>query len=102
MRSLALVVALGLFAAGFGAHAEPAASRVATMPFSECLAIIAEVAQEMDVAPVSLVDTGDVRTVRFDASDGVVTVTCRRHDNRMLLTRSPTSAPADPIVSLRD
>jgi hypothetical protein len=100
MRSLALVVALGLSASGFDAHAEPAAGRVATMPFSECLAIIAEVSQEMDVAPVSLVDTGDIRTVRLDASDGVVTVTCRRQDNRMLLTRSQTSTPADPIVSL--
>ena len=100
MRSLALVVALGLVASGFGAHAEPAGGRVVTMPFSECLAIIAEVAQEMDVAPVSLADTGDIRTVRFDASDGVVTVTCHRQDNRMLLTRSQRSAPADPIVSL--
>ncbi len=100
MRPLSLLAALGLFASGVGAHAEPAAGRVATMPFSECLAIIAEVAQEMDVAPVSLVDTGDVRTVRLDASDGVVTVTCRRQDNRMLLTRSPSSTPAAPIVSL--
>ena len=102
MRSLALVVVLGLFASGCGAHAEPAAGRIATMPFSECLAIIAEVAQEMDVAPVSLVDTSDIRSVRFDASDGVVTVTCHRQDSRMLLTRSPTSAPAAPIVSLRE
>jgi DNA/RNA endonuclease YhcR with UshA esterase domain len=95
------MVVLGLFASGLSAHAEPAAGRIATMPFSECVSIIAEVAQEMDVAPVSLVDTSDIRSVRFDASDGVVTVTCHRQDSRMLLTRSPTSTPAAPIVSLR-
>jgi hypothetical protein len=100
MRSLSLLAALGLFATGFGAHAEPAAGRVATMPFSECLSIIAEVAQEMDVAPVSLADTNDVRTVRFDADDGVVTVTCRRQDSRMVLTRSPAGTPADLVASL--
>jgi hypothetical protein len=100
MRSLLLLAALGLVAVGSSARAEPANGRIASMPFSECLSIIAEVAQEMDAAPVDLVDTSDIRTVRFDADDGTVTVTCNRRDNRMLLARSPAARLADLVASL--
>lgn len=100
MRSLLVLAALGLFAVGSSARAEPASGRAAPMPFSECLSIIAEVAQEMDAAPVNLVDTSDLRTVRFDADDGAVTVTCNRRDNRMLLARSPAEGPADLVASI--
>lgn len=100
MRSLLVLAALGLFAVGSGARAEPANGRVASMPFSECLSIITEVAQEMDAAPVNLADTSEIRSVRFDAADGAVTVTCNRRDNRMLLARSRAARPVDVVASL--
>lgn len=86
--------AFGIVAAGPVARAETADTRIATMPFAECLAIIAEVAQEMDEDPVTLVGTDDLTTVRINASDGFVTVSCSRPDNRMTLTKSPVPAAA--------
>jgi YbbR domain-containing protein len=86
--------AVGLSFSGVDVRAESASTRVATMGFDECLSIISEVSQEVDEEPVRLVSTGDLVTVRINASDGFVTVSCSRIDSRMTLTRSAVPAAA--------
>jgi hypothetical protein len=95
MRSTLLAImlgTLGVFAAG--AAAQSADTRIASMPFGECLSIINEAAQEVDEEPVKLVSTSDVVTVRINASDGFVTVSCDRNSNKMTLTKSPVPEAA--------
>ncbi|WP_243373170.1 hypothetical protein [Microvirga solisilvae] len=93
MRRLILTVLLSSFGL-LSAHAQEANTRIASMPYSDCLAIIAETAQEMDEAPVRLVDNGDKTTVRINAEDGFVTVSCERNGDRMILTKSPVPEAA--------
>src|SRR5688572_5088498 len=78
MRSFLMVILAGTFsmAAIGGAQAQSGDTRIASMPFGECLSIISEAAQEMDEEPVKLVNTSDVVTARIQASDGFVTVSC--------------------------
>ncbi|MEZ0172020.1 hypothetical protein [Microvirga sp. TS319] len=78
---------------GAAAHAEEANTRVAAMPYSDCLSIITETAQETGEAPVQTVSNDDETTVRINASDGFVTVSCSR-SGRMVLTKSPVPAAA--------
>jgi hypothetical protein len=102
MRFLAINLlfgVFGLFASGFGAHAETADTRTADMPYADCLSIIAEASEEVDEEPVHLVNTSDLTTVRINASDGFVTVSCSRSDNRMTLTKSPVPAAAGMTAS---
>jgi len=97
MRSLLiglLLGATGTLAVSLEVRAETANTRVATMPFAECLSIIAEVSQEVEEEPVDLASTGDLVTVRINASDGFVTVSCSRPDNRMTLSKSSVPAAA--------
>jgi hypothetical protein len=83
----------GLFAAS-GAFGETLRTRTATLPFDQCLEIINEVSAEFDAEPFGLVNTENERTVRFEADDGYVTVSCNRADNRMVLTTGSISAQA--------
>lgn len=95
MRSTLLATmlgTLGVFAAGSAALA--ADTRIASMPFSECLSIINEAAQDVDEQPVKLVSNDDMVTVRINASDGFVTVSCDRSANKMTLTKSPVPEAA--------
>ncbi len=97
MRSFLMAILIGTFvagAAGASVRAQSADTRIAAMPFSECLSIISEAAQEVDEEPVKLVSTSDVVTVRINASDGFVTVSCNRSDNKMTLTKSPVPEAA--------
>ena len=89
-----LFAVAGLSLSDLDARAEAANTRVATMPFAECLSIISEAAQEVDEEPVKLVSSSDLVTVRINASDGFVTVSCSRADGRMTLTRSAVPAAA--------
>lgn len=96
MRSLARAFLLGTFgiiSAFSVAQAEDANTRVAAMPYAECLAIIAETAQDLDEAPVMLVKNDNETSVRIQASDGFVTVSCSRPD-KMVLTKSPVPEAA--------
>ena len=94
MRSSLMAILVGTFAATFGAQAQSADTRIASMPFAECLAIISEAAQDVDEEPVKLVSTSDEVTVRINASDGFVTVSCDRSSNKMTLTKSPVPEAA--------
>jgi hypothetical protein len=89
-----LVGAFGAFVASSGAQAQSADTRIAPMPFAECLAIINEAAQDVDEEPIKLVSTNDAVTVRINASDGFVTVSCDRNSNKMTLTKSPVPEAA--------
>ena len=62
MRALvltSLLVALGIFSAHTTAQAEDANMRVAALPYSECLSIIAEAAEETGEAPVQMVNNDE-------------------------------------------
>ena len=96
MRSFMMVILAGSFgmAAIGAAQAQSPDTRIASMPFGECLSIINEAAQEMDEEPVKLVNTSDVVTARIQASDGFVTVSCDRSANKITLTKSPVPEAA--------
>jgi hypothetical protein len=97
MRSSLLAIMLGtmgVLASGSVVLAQSADTRIASMPFGECLSIINEAAQEVDEEPVKLVSTNDVVTVRISASDGFVTVSCDRSNSKMTLTKSPVPEAA--------
>ena len=94
-----LIGTLGVLAAGSAAQAQSADTRIASMPFDECLSIISEAAQDVDEAPVKLVNTSDTVTVRINASDGFVTVSCDRSSSKMTLTKSPVPEAAGMTVA---
>ncbi|EIM27759.1 hypothetical protein [Microvirga lotononidis] len=95
MRSTLLATMLGtLGAVAAGSAALAADTRIASMPFSECLSIINEAAQDVGEEPVKLVSTDDTVTVRINASDGFVTVSCDRSASKMTLTKSPVPEAA--------
>jgi hypothetical protein len=96
MRSLAvaLVSFFGIFSCQNAAWAEEANTRTAPLPYAECLSIIVEVSQETGEPPVRLIDSEEETAVRINASDGFVTVSCLRTENKMVLTKSPVSNAA--------
>ncbi len=102
MRSLKMIFllsALGVFSGNAEALAEDANTRIAAMPYADCLTIIAETSHEISEAPVQLVSNDDETTVRINAADGFVTVSCHRSDNKMILTKSPVPEAAGMTAS---
>lgn len=59
-----------------------------TMSFENCLELIRATAQQLGVAPINIVETSDVRIVRFITIDGSVLVTCSRLDRKIIVTKS--------------
>jgi len=59
----------------------------ARVGFDQCLDIIRRTADELGVAPINIVETTEMRMVRFPASDGSVILTCSP-DGQMGVTRS--------------
>jgi hypothetical protein len=70
------------------ADAGPVESSSKTMSFDACLETIRSVASDLGVAPINIVETNDMRMVRFPTSDGSVLVTCSRPDRKMVMTIS--------------
>ncbi|HEX2555744.1 MAG TPA: hypothetical protein VHL98_18750 [Microvirga sp.] len=70
------------------------ATRSVAFRFADCLAILADVAREESVTPVTLVSTPDLRVARIAAADGAVTITCDRSTSRMSLAKSAAPAAA--------
>lgn len=60
-----------------------------SMDFQVCIASIQTVAGQLGVAPINIVETNDVRMVRFNTSDGSVLITCSRADRKMVMVQSP-------------
>jgi hypothetical protein len=95
MRSLLIGILFGaLSVTATAAQAQSANTRVATMPFAECLSIIHETSQEMGEEPVQLVNSNDLVSVRINASDGFVTVSCDRGASKITLSKSPVPEAA--------
>ncbi len=87
LGALALVAATGALAASDG-------TRTATLPFDDCLSIISEISSDLGEEPVVLVKTSDIHSVRIDAEDGYVTVSCSRPDSKMTLTKTGSTVTA--------
>jgi hypothetical protein len=97
MRSFLISILFGALSAATactGVQAQSANTRVAAMPFAECLSIIHETSQEMGEEPVQLVNSNDLVSVRINASDGFVTVSCDRSASKITLTKSPVPEAA--------
>lgn len=58
------------------------------MSFDDCLLVIRRTSEQLGVAPINIVETDDVRMVRYETSDGSVLVTCSRPDEKMVFTIS--------------
>lgn len=102
MRSLTMPFLLGAFgclSGNISALAQDADTRIAAMPYADCLGIIAETSREIGETPVRLISNGDETTVRIKASDGFVTVSCQRNDNKMVLTKSSVPEAAGLTAS---
>lgn len=56
--------------------------------FEACLAAIRKVASEHGAPPINIVETNDLRIVRFCSSDGSTLVTCSRPDRKMMVQTS--------------
>jgi len=46
-------------------------------------------ADDLAIAPVNIVESNELRIVRFNTSDGSVLVTCSRPDRKMIVVQSP-------------
>jgi len=55
------------------------------MSFQDCISSIQKVASQLGAAPVNIVETNDLRMVRFVTGDGNVLVTCSRPDKKMVI-----------------
>ena len=72
---------------GVSSNGMPTTTR--TMNFDTCVRQIQAYAGSIGVAPINIVETSDVRIVRFPATDGSVLLTCSRPDRKMILVQSP-------------
>lgn len=59
------------------------------MSFQECLQTIRGMATDLGVAPTNIVETSELRIVRFNTSDGSVLVTCSAADGKLVAVQSP-------------
>lgn len=59
------------------------------MSFDDCVRTIQKTSNQLGVAPKNIVETTDMRMVRFITIDGSVLVTCSRPDQKMVTTLSP-------------
>lgn len=59
------------------------------MSFAECLQTIRGMATDLGVAPTNIVETSELRIVRFNTSDGSVLVTCSAADGKLVAVQSP-------------
>ena len=58
------------------------------MSFNSCLKVIRSTASQFGIAPKNIVETNDMRMVRFNTSNGSILITCSRPDQKMVLTKS--------------
>lgn len=64
---------------------DPAGSQ--QLSFEGCLELIRRTSQELGVAPLNIVETTDMRVVKYITIDGSVLVTCDRATGKALITR---------------
>ncbi len=68
--------------------AQDRGGRAERMPFDECLTLIDEVADELGSSGMTWQRTRDMHSARVRATDGYVTVICKRADQTVTLLRS--------------
>jgi hypothetical protein len=72
-------------------HAETKLIMEKRVSFAACLAYIRGVASDLGTAPINIVETTDLRIVRFRTNDGSGTsflVTCSRPDMKLTVNQS--------------
>ena len=92
MRAMRWAVAAAVFpflSIGPTLPRSSAAADARDLPFEECLLLIRDVGQSLGIEGTSVVETSDMRLVRFTVSDGSLLVTCSRPDSRIIMVRSP-------------
>ena len=101
MRSLPVIfmsLLAGIFAASSGTIAlagTPAGARKSVaMPYADCLAILDEAVREAGAGSVDVARTPDERSVRIEAADGFVIVSCSRSSNTLTLVGVRQAEPA--------
>lgn len=80
--------------AGFGPAQADAPTRSAAMPFSDCLALMQEVADEFGPDAMTVARTRDVHSATIRAADGDVILVCSRTDQTVTLMRTPSGREA--------
>lgn len=85
-KQIRAAIALGALSIATNLMAQTSTSK--SMSFEDCLKTIRVTASNLGVAPINVVETNDMRMVRFKTSDGSVLVTCSRPDNKMVMTIS--------------
>lgn len=88
MKNLILPIAL-LLMTSLNASAEPVVtSQSRSISFEGCLETIKTFSSQIGVAPINIIETSIMRTVRYPTKEGSVLVTCSKPDNKMVLTTS--------------
>lgn len=59
------------------------------LSFEDCVQRIQAISQEVKAAPTNIVETTELRMVKYYAVDGEILVTCSRPDHKMLVTITP-------------
>ena len=57
--------------------------------FDDCLRVIRDTASRFKVTPVNIVETTELRIVRFNTADGSVLISCSKPDKKMVVTMGP-------------
>jgi hypothetical protein len=85
MNGVWLVVAVALATIPAPAVGQ-AQTQTRTMSFDACLSRIRSTSTDLGVAPINIVETTDLRVVRWVTADGGVVMTCSRADQKMSVT----------------
>ena len=91
IRRCLVAASVLFFSVTFSLVADPVFAQQSTsksMSFSNCLKVIRNTSQQLGIAPRNIVETNDLRMVKFVTSNGEVLVTCSRPDRKMVLTIS--------------
>jgi hypothetical protein len=66
----------------------PAETGSSTISYEGCLSVIGSVSGQFSVPPTNVVETSDLRIVKWFLPDGNVMVACSRPDRKMVVTRT--------------
>lgn len=89
MKSIFIVMILGMLTSA--ALADTKVIMEKSMSFENCLKFIRGTAAKLNTAPTNIVETNDLRIVRFNTNDGSgnsFLLTCSRLDHKLLVNQS--------------
>jgi hypothetical protein len=61
-------------------------NRTSKVAFSDCIATIGKLSQELGVAPINIVETSNLRLVKYPTRDGSVMIQCVGTEGTMTVT----------------